>query len=99
MKLIWLHCNETIATEVEEVLDVAGVEFYSVWRSVLGRDNVGGNTRRDDVVFPGKNWAFQFLCTEEIVEEVRRRLDKLAEDAYVRDSGIAMYSVEAERAY
>ncbi len=99
MKMVWLHCSETLAAEIGEILDAAGIEFYSVWRNVLGKDNRGNRTRWDDAVFPGKNWALQFLCSDETVEELKRRFDALNEDPYVKESGIAMYVAEAERVY
>ncbi len=99
MKMVWLHCSETLAAEIGEILDAAGIEFYSVWRNVLGKDNRGNRTRWDDAVFPGKNWALQFLCADETVEELKRRFDALNEDPYVKESGIAMYVAEAERVY
>ena len=46
----------------------------------------------------GKNWALQFLCTDETIEELKRRFDELSADPYVKESGIAMYVAEAERA-
>ena len=98
MKMVWLHCSETLAQETTEILDAAGIEFYSVWRNVLGKDNRGNRTRWDDAVFPGKNWALQFLCTDEAIEELKRRFDELSGDPYVKDSGIAMYGAEAEKA-
>ncbi len=99
MKMVWLHCSETLAAEIGEILDAAGIEFYSVWRNVLGKDNRGNRTRWDDAVFPGKNWALQFLCSDETVEELKRRFDALNEDPYVKESGIAMYVAEAERVF
>jgi len=99
MKMVWLHCGETLAAEIGEILDAAGIEYYSVWRNVLGKDNRGNRTRWDDAVFPGKNWALQFLCSDETVEELKRRFDALNEDPYVKESGIAMYVAEAERVY
>jgi len=99
MKMVWLHCGETLAAEIGEILDAAGIEYYSVWRNVLGKDNRGNRTRWDDAVFPGKNWALQFLCSDETVEDLKRRFDALNEDPYVKESGIAMYVAEAERVY
>ena len=98
MKIVWLHCSETLARETTEILDAAGIEYYSVWRNVLGKDNRGNRTRWDDAVFPGKNWALQFLCTDEAIEELKRRFDELSGDPYVKDSWIAMYVAEAEKA-
>ncbi|MFA7621867.1 MAG: PG0541 family transporter-associated protein [Aminobacteriaceae bacterium] len=97
MYMVWLHFSEMLADEVTGILDAAGVEYYSVWRDVLWRDNMGENTRWDDAVFPGKNWSAQFLCPPEIVNDLKRRLDVLMEDPFVKDSGIVMYLVEAER--
>ena len=99
MKMVWLHCSETLASEAAEVLNAAGIEFYSVWRNVLGKDNIGNRTRWDDAVFPGKNWAIQFLCTAEAINDLKRRFDALAEDRYVKESGIAMYVAEAEKVF
>ena len=76
------------------------------WHRVLqrmeecsGKDNRGNRTRWDDAVFPGKNWALQFLCTDEAIEELKKRFDELSADPYVKESGIAMYVAEAERAF
>lgn len=99
MKMVWLHCSETLAAEVAVILDAVGIEYYSVWRNVLGKDNLGTRTRWDDAVFPGKNWAIQFLCPGEAVDALKRRLDALAEDPYVKESGIVIYAAEAERVY
>jgi hypothetical protein len=97
MKVVWIHCSETLSREVTEILDAAGVRFYSVWKNVLGKDNSGNRTRWDDAVFPGKNWAIQFLCTGEIADDLKLRLDEFLKDPYVGDSGIVMYAAEAER--
>ena len=97
MNMVWLHFGEMLADEVTELLDDAGVEYYSAWRDVLWRDNVGDNTRWDDAVFPGENWAVQLLCEPETVDDIKRRLEALMEDPFVRGSGIVMYVSEAER--
>ena len=70
IKMVWLHFNEMLADEVTELLDDAGVECYSAWRDVLWKDNAGDNTRWDDAVFPGKNWAVQFLCEPKMVDDM-----------------------------
>ncbi len=97
MKMVWMHCNETLADEMCELLDAACISYYSAWRSVLGKDNEGERTRWDDAVFPGKNWAFQFLCDEGALDEIKRRLEILFEDPYAKESGVRIYALEAEK--
>lgn len=97
MNMVWIHAGETLSREITEILDELKVSAYYVWRNVLRRDNLGETTRWDDAVFPGKNWAVQFLCGDDFIEELRERFRIFQEDKYVGKTGVDIYIQRAEK--
>jgi hypothetical protein len=92
MKMLWIICNESIGEELmERVLDNNGVEGYTVWRDVLGKDNVGNKTHWGDAVFPGRNWVFMIFGTDETLEGGMDRYRNFKEEPYVRKAGIKAF--------
>ncbi len=66
MKMLWIICNESIGEELmERVLDSNGVEGYTVWRDVLGKDNVGNKT----------HWGMLFPRAQLGIHDLRDRGD------------------------
>lgn len=97
MSMLWIICNESIAEDLmEQVLDRDGIEGYTVWRDVLGKDNAGPKTHWGNAVFPGLNWAFMVFGSETTLKGVMRRLKVFREEPYVRQAGIKAFLHKAE---
>ncbi len=97
MKMLWMICNESIGEELmEKVLDRDGVEGYTVWRDVLGKDNVGSKTHWGDAVFPGLNWVFMIFGPDEMIDGVKKRYNTFREEPYVKKAGIKAFIHDAE---
>lgn len=97
MNMVWIHGGETLGGEITEILDELKIPLYHVWKSVLRRDNLGENSRWDDAVFPGKNWAVQFLCGDDIIDELKEKFEAFLEDEYVGKTGIDIYVLKANK--
>lgn len=97
MNAVWIHGGETLGREITAMLDSLGVSAYYVWRGVLRKDNEGGGTRWDDQVFPGKNWAVQFICDDGTLSALKKKMESFLEDDYVRQTGVEIYVQRAER--
>lgn len=95
--MVWLLFGETVQEDILDLLDDSDVPFYSVWRDVLARDNEGEGTRWDDPVFPGHNWAIQFLCDDDGLEDLLNALHNLLRDPFIAQSGIRLYVQKASR--
>ena len=97
MKMLWIICNESIREELmERMLDRDGVEEYTVWRDVLGKDNVGNKTHWDDAVFPGLNWVFMIFGSEGTIDGVIERYKTFKEEPYARKAGIKAFIHSAD---
>ncbi|MDT8283978.1 MAG: hypothetical protein RQ767_00500 [Thermovirgaceae bacterium] len=95
--MLWIFCNESIGEDLmEQVLDRDGIEGYTVWRDVLGKDNVGPKTHWGNSVFPGLNWVFMVFGTDETVKGVIERLASFREKAYVRKAGLKAFIHDAD---
>ncbi len=97
MNMIWIHAGEMLGREITEILDSIGISSYSVWRNVLRKDNAGSGTRWDDGVFPGKNWAVQFLCRDEMLIPLKEKFRYFLTDDYVLQTGVEIYVQKAEK--
>ena len=97
MNMLWIICNESIAGDLmEQVLDRDGIEGYTVWRDVLGKDNTGVKTHWGNAVFPGLNWAFMISGSDTVLDGVLRRLKAFREESYVRKAGLKAFMHKAE---
>lgn len=97
MRMLWIMCNESVGEDLmERVLDSDGVEGYTVWRDVLGKDNVGNKTHWGDAVFPGLNWVFMIFGSEAMIDGVIERYKAFKEEPYVRNAGIKAFIHDAE---
>ncbi|MDO9508274.1 MAG: hypothetical protein Q7I97_02850 [Thermovirgaceae bacterium] len=95
--MLWIICNESIGDDLmEQVLDRDGIEGYTVWRDVLGKDNVGPKTHWGDPVFPGLNWVFMVFGSDETIKGVIERFRKFREETYVGLAGVKAFLHEAE---
>lgn len=97
MKMLWIFCSESIGEELmEQVLDRDGIEGYTVWRDVLGKDNIGPKTHWGNAVFPGLNWVFMIFGEEGAINGVIERYRVFREKPYVRKTGIKAFVHDAE---
>lgn len=97
MRMLWIICSESIGEELmEKVLDVDGVEGYTVWRDVLGKDNKGNKTHWGDAVFPGLNWIFMIFGSNEMIDGLKERYRVFREEPYVKKAGIKAFIHDAE---
>ena len=89
MKMVMIVYNAALDEEVSELLESAGLAFYTKWTRVLGRGEASGS-HLGTQVWPGMNNVV-FLATEEDrvpallcgVRELRRKLGREGIKAFV----------------
>ncbi len=80
MKAVFVVYNDAIDPEVSEMLEKAGIEYFTKFTGVLGK-GPGSGARLGDSVWPGGNMAVMAIVEPEtaakVVEEVKRLQDDI----------------------
>jgi hypothetical protein len=89
MKAVFISYNQSLAEEVQEILDKLSIRGFTQWTEIKGKGTINGEMHEGTHTWPELNNAHLTIIEDEIVPDLLEKLRILDKD--VEDQGLRAF--------
>lgn len=94
MKAVFISYNQSITSEVQEILDELSIRGYTQWPEIKGRGSVKGEPHEGTHTWPELNNAHLTMVDDAIIPELLKRLESLNKKAEEQGLRAFVWNIE-----
>lgn len=89
MKAVFISYNQSLTSEVQDILEKCSIRGYTQWTEINGRGSVNGNPHEGNHTWPEQNNAHLMIAEDDKVSPLLEKLKSL--DKEVEDQGLRAF--------